>query len=392
MPGRIHPLALGMSYAGALLGAGFLTGREIVQFFVIYGGEGLVGIGLSTLGFGLFGWTILEKAHHHRASNYQELLDRTLHPFWAKLAQGTISFVLLGVAAIAIAGSNSLLNEILGLKGVSASLTTGIVLATLLASGPKGLAALNSILLPALILAGFSLVAALAEEKDLLPALFSFSREPWWLWLFSALLYLSYNALLAVGFLTALAERTEGKSDRLIAGTSGALALGSLLFLSGAALLLGRPVTLSEELPMLWLITDLWPGPGPRFVYSAFLWGGLLGTAGAALYGLGKGGSKTQAKGDQNPPPPNRGKGDPNLSSSKRRKKIDQTNELGQEAAQDGRLPRAGQFLRRLQALFLASLLASFGFTRLIATVYPAAGVLGLFFLIPLLFSRGRPA
>lgn len=338
MARKLHPLALGASYAGALLGAGFLSGREIVQFFTIYGRAGLLGILFSTIGFSYLGWAILEKGNAHETSNYHALIQRTLGAGVAKLAAGFIFLLLLGVATVAVAGGAAVVKEILGMEGFGALGSTLLAVALLLILGPGGLATLNLLLLPALLLAAVSLVDSLSSQGSpyvLITTLPAGMGGPWFL---SALLYLSYNSILAMGFLAALAERTGSTRERAAAGISGGLTLGALLLLADLALLSRYPETLSQEIPMLWLITDLWTGPVPRLAYSLLLWGGLLGTAAAATYALGK-----------------------NLAHR-----------------------RESPLLWSLGALLFAALMAPIGFTRLIATVYPIAGALGLLLLIPL--------
>lgn len=69
-------LMLVMGYLGAVVGAGFASGQEIVQFFVNYGSYGLPGALSATILFALMGGLLLYLAHCYRVSNYQDLLTK----------------------------------------------------------------------------------------------------------------------------------------------------------------------------------------------------------------------------------------------------------------------------------------------------------------------------
>ena len=50
---------LGMIFTGSFLGAGFVSGQEIMQFFGVFGKMGIVGMILSVFLFGIFGYIFL---------------------------------------------------------------------------------------------------------------------------------------------------------------------------------------------------------------------------------------------------------------------------------------------------------------------------------------------
>jgi len=52
-------------YLGAVVGAGFVSGQEVVQFFVQYGRLGWWGAIIAALLFALLGGILMQIAHHH---------------------------------------------------------------------------------------------------------------------------------------------------------------------------------------------------------------------------------------------------------------------------------------------------------------------------------------
>ena len=51
---------LGLIFTGSFLGAGFVSGQEIMQFFGVFGKMGVVGMFLSVALFGVFGYIFMD--------------------------------------------------------------------------------------------------------------------------------------------------------------------------------------------------------------------------------------------------------------------------------------------------------------------------------------------
>ena len=66
-------LQVAATYVGTVVGAGFATGKEIVQFFTQYGELGMVGILVSGLFFIWLGSKMMLLSHAIGASSYQQL-------------------------------------------------------------------------------------------------------------------------------------------------------------------------------------------------------------------------------------------------------------------------------------------------------------------------------
>ena len=62
-------------YAAGVIGAGFASGQELVQFFSQYGLVGLLGVVLSTLALTLGCGYILEYCHRKNVDSYGAFID-----------------------------------------------------------------------------------------------------------------------------------------------------------------------------------------------------------------------------------------------------------------------------------------------------------------------------
>ena len=56
----VSTLKVAAAYIGTVVGAGFATGQEILQFFNRFGVMGLVGIVIATIMFVVFGYLIMD--------------------------------------------------------------------------------------------------------------------------------------------------------------------------------------------------------------------------------------------------------------------------------------------------------------------------------------------
>ena len=94
-------LMLVMGYLGAVIGAGFASGQEIMQFFVNYGSCGLTGALTATFLFALMGGLLLHLSHRFQVSNYQDLLAKTVGEKLSPVIDTLLAvFLFLGISTM----------------------------------------------------------------------------------------------------------------------------------------------------------------------------------------------------------------------------------------------------------------------------------------------------
>ena len=112
---KITAKQLAMSYTGVFLGAGFVSGQELWQFFACFGPIGLLGfLGTAALFF-YVNYANLRMIQVTGVEDMGRLMTRGEKP---KL-RATVTFMqcllLFGVTIIMIAGAASLLNQLLSI-------------------------------------------------------------------------------------------------------------------------------------------------------------------------------------------------------------------------------------------------------------------------------------
>lgn len=279
-------LMLVMGYLGAVIGAGFASGQEIVQFFVSYGDGGFKGCILSTVLFALSGGLLLYLAHNNRVSNYQDLLACLMGEKTGRTLDFMLAiFLFLGISTM-LSASGAVFHEHLYLPKEWGILLAYLFILVSILTGRKGLFYTYNILVPLkmvllLIIAGYAAFGP-GVNSDETYAAFSLPAEPNY-WIVAALLYVAYNFSLAMVVLTEY-QAISTRKDSMVGAAWGGVVLGVLIILNYFALTKFLPIILHYEVPMLYIAGHI--SSVTKIVYTAVLWVGILTTAIANAYGF----------------------------------------------------------------------------------------------------------
>ena len=237
---------------GAIVGAGFASGREIMRFFSRYGSLSWVGIFLASAVMGIFAFAIMKKAREADAVSLSELCHTYLGP--AGIV-GTIAFtVLLGATGGSMSAAAGELGALtLPVQGAYWIAFLGTLLLGLVLSRNSlaPLAFISTLLVPALVIA-FSLCfippkGAAAAPEMLLPAWRKVVEV-----VFFGISYGAMNITLSAGVLCEIGRGMNDKRSSRIAIYLG-LCLFALLAL-GNGVLVRQPQVADAALPMVMLL------------------------------------------------------------------------------------------------------------------------------------------
>ena len=110
-------IQIGAAYVGAIVGAGFASGQEIVQFFLVFGSQGLIGLMLLGLLFAAFGMAVLFLIEKNGIETYQEMMKLLFGKNLGLLFDVWITLFLLTGLCIMLAGGTTVFVEHLSLPG-----------------------------------------------------------------------------------------------------------------------------------------------------------------------------------------------------------------------------------------------------------------------------------
>ncbi len=113
------------AFVGVIVGAGFASGQEILQFFASFGLVGLIGCVVSGALFALLSMAFSTMGQRLAAESHKEVVHAMLGRHLGLVFDVLITFFLFAITVVMLAGAGSLLNQWLGVPEV-----WGSVLAT----------------------------------------------------------------------------------------------------------------------------------------------------------------------------------------------------------------------------------------------------------------------
>jgi len=267
---------IAFTYIGALAGAGFASGQELLRFFVYYGSWGIAGAVLAGFLLAIFGLFIVMEAVSLQIDSYEQYLLFLFGGKKAKIFDGIIClFLWCGLAVMLVAGG-SLFRQIWGWQLGTGFVFNAFFLYMILLIGVKGMLWLNSCLIPFLLLLSIGVawggVITGGEIVSAQPLTEGLSIDNWW---WSAILYVSYNLVLSMVVLVTLGKTArKGGSGGAFAG---GLVYGLLAVFLSLALSKNMSLLQDQDIPLLALAKSLnpWLGKG----YSLVLWAAIFTTA-----------------------------------------------------------------------------------------------------------------
>ena len=255
-------------YIASVIGAGFASGQELVQFFARFGGLAYLGVGLTTLGLSLCGGQTLYKCVSWGLSDYNQLIRRLNNHLAPYFDLAYTAFLILGTA-IMLAGTEIVIVEIAQISG-GMYLTAFLVLIPLLI-GPGGILKLNGYMVPVMILLiGYVAVSTIIEGKFMFPP-GMVEAVPY------GVLYAGYNYGFALAVFAGIGGGTSSSKSAKSGGWIGGLILGVLIALVITALFASPPAIMDAPIPMLALAQRMSPTMGK--LYGLVIWMAMYTTA-----------------------------------------------------------------------------------------------------------------
>jgi uncharacterized membrane protein YkvI len=281
-----YRLMLIMGYLGAVIGAGFASGQEIVQFFVRYGTYGMKGALIATGLFSICGGLLLYLAHKQKLANYQDMLGYLLGHKLGRVVDLLLAiFLFLGISTM-LSASGAVFHEHLYLSKNLGVFLAYILIVIVLVSGKKGLIISYNILVPVkivllLIISGYA--AFFVEGNHLEIYAVSLNSAGSWNWLIASILYVAYNFALAMVVLTEY-QTVTNTANGIKGAIWGGLVLGGLVIMNYLSLCKFVPSVMNYEVPMLYVTGHI--SLTAKHLYTIVLWLGIITTAIANAYGF----------------------------------------------------------------------------------------------------------
>lgn len=283
----VSTLKVAATYIGTVVGAGFATGQEVLQFFARFGVMGLGGLVITTIMFIVFGYIIMDLGSKLRARSHMEIIQYSGGKILGTAIDGVITIFLFGTFAVMIAGNGALFEQQLKLPSIVGNTIMAVLTALTVLTGINGV--INSI----------SFVVPFLLSTVMITSIFSVIQNPVDLtvtpiipggsglfsnWFVAALLYVSYNTVISIAILGPLGNEAKNKKAVRNGAILGGVGLGfgaTMIYLA----LSGHMSNIGElEVPMIYIASSI--SPVIQVIYAIVLVAEIYTTAVSSLYGF----------------------------------------------------------------------------------------------------------
>jgi uncharacterized membrane protein YkvI len=275
------------TYVGAVIGAGFASGQENVQFFGVHGSQGVLGAAITGILFMILGVFFLQLASSLKTNCYGDFLKALLGSGLASVFDFLVTIFLFFGLVIMLAGSGAVAKEYLGVSSSLGIIGSAVIILIAMNIGIKAVFFISLLCVPILVLAGIWASVSQLISAGTIRVVGNISREINFIpgnWAASTLLYVSYNMLLALSFFCTVGKEICDKCTIYWGGIVGGGVLGGLLLLFQMVVRQIGSYIESVQIPMLYIAFRL--GQGFYTFYAICLWMAILTTGVANGYSL----------------------------------------------------------------------------------------------------------
>lgn len=335
-------LQIAFTYIGTIVGAGFATGQEILQFFSRYGWMATLTIGLAGILFIWLGTKVMLLAHKIKAASYEDLNRYIFGPKLGNVFSLFSLVVLFGINAVMLAGAGSVFHQHFNLPYQYGLILTLLFAYFVVTGGLKALMIVNSFVVPSMFLFSILMVVSTIQSPNA-GNWITFTSDYNLLRIWTApLLYVAFNLATAQAVLVPLGAATNNPLLLKRGGWVGGIGISLMLLGGHFALSSQMPGIAQFEIPMTHLIARL--GQGIQLAFVGVIFGEIFTTLIANIYGL--------------------------------------TLQLQQRS----RLPYNGIVLGILLASYVVS---QIGFSTLLSTLYPIFGMVSMMWFVRMIRPHG---
>lgn len=290
-------------YVGTVIGAGFASGQEILQFFGKHGYKGILGVMVITVLFSLLGASVLNTVYTRKIHGLREFTTIYFGRAFFVVINIVLTFLLFISYVVMLSGSGAVANENFQVPYVYGIFMMAAITLYVFIFGIKGIAKANSIAVPLLILVILWVgITIICENKMLFSNFYTYPLQNIdpegrvgtfrsiarhiinknnWLW--SALLYVAFNSIGAIVVMTSSLPLIVDRKAAVLGGALGGMVLGVLAMIILISLLILYTNVIGIEVPMIVVASNL--GMVWRQVYSVVLLLAMFTTAIANGYG-----------------------------------------------------------------------------------------------------------
>lgn len=283
-------ISIALAFVGLLVGAGFATGQEVIQYFISFGWIGIIGAVIAGIVMSVAGAAILQLGSYFLADEHNKVFSNISHPVMSKILDTAVTVTLFCVGFVMLAGAGSNIEQQFGIPPwVGAAVMLVLVLITGMFDVDK-VSSIISNITPAIIIAvvvafgytmfhipsDFGSVESLSVQQDS-------PVRPWWL---SALNYNGLALLLGVSMSLVIGGNHANPRSAGRGGLWGGLLYTVMLLMAAVTLYFNMAAVGGAAVPMLALFESM--HPMLAFIMVWIIFAMIYNTCIGMFYALGR--------------------------------------------------------------------------------------------------------
>lgn len=278
-------LRIASAFIGIIVGAGFASGQEILQYFTSFGYMGTLGAVLATALFAYMGMMLTRMGSIMKVQSHNEAIYKLSGPFLGRIVDWVLILTLFGVGVVMVAGAGSLGAQFLNLSPFVGSLVmTILIVLTVLMPIQRVISLIGSItpfLIVALVVICVYSLFTYSQDLDVLEPIATSIETSLPNWFISAINYVSFNIAVGAGMALVMGGSEPNTKVATWGGFLGGLGVGILIMIAHLAMFLKVDVVGTYPLPLLRIIQDISPVLGICMAVVLF---GMIYNTGVAMY------------------------------------------------------------------------------------------------------------
>ena len=286
-------IRVALAFVGLLVGAGFASGQEVIQYFLAYGYWGLVGSIVAGIIIVVVGSTLFQLGSFYLADDHSAVFKNVSKPLVSKFMDVATMFTLFAIGFVMVAGAGSNLDQQFGLPTwVGAAIMTVLLVLSGFLDVDK-LTNVISIITPFLIVAVIvALMITLVHMPDNISQINELSMQNAPAtgvgnnWLLSAVNYATLCIIMAVSMILVIAGSQLNPREAGIGGLLGGFIFAALLVILNFIIFMNMEGVYGADFPLLMVFDNMHPAIG--FVVSLLIYLMIYNTAVGMFYAMAR--------------------------------------------------------------------------------------------------------
>lgn len=271
-----------------LIGAGFATGQEALQFYASYGVSSLLGLLVSCLIFTFYCSYVMYLGNVKKYQDSTDFYQYVCGQWIGLVLKGFSLFLLFLIFTVMLSGAGAIGQDYFNWPNWGGSLIMAAACFVSVMIGFKRIIKVMGFLGPIVVVT--TLVIASSPLIDNANSVFAFQQpdaslpqasESWWL---SAILYPAFISIPMVTFLVPLSQQVSTKKEAALLGAGGGIVFFVCMSLLVMGMMAGMSIIKNVDVPMLALAVNLHPALGS--IFSLILVAGIYTTATPLLWAV----------------------------------------------------------------------------------------------------------